>query len=153
VIVGRRIIETAEKLVWLIFASIIGGTWVLYEPITGRPIPDYAHPVFAAIMGTALVWAGLDHRKINQWHRRLLALPPEAAVSPDEADRLAPKIAALESEDPMLIKAIQAAALREAGYAAKRPKTKSGSNKTVGGTTRPRNLRKTPPPVDLPREG
>jgi hypothetical protein len=144
--VHRRILDTVERLVWLVVASMIAGTWVGWEPITGHKIPDYAHPVFATILAAALVWGGLDMRKVSAWHKRLLALPPEAAVSVDEADRLAPRIAALETEDPILVRAIQAAALREANLPIKR--TKTGKVRPV---SRPRN-RKTPAPVD-PRDG
>lgn len=150
---------------WLIVASMIAGTWVGWEPLTGHKIPDYAHPVFGTILAAALVWGGIDLRKVSYWHKKLLALPPDVLTSED-ADRLAPKIAALETDDPMLLRAIQASTLRDANLPIRPRKTTGGHRRTQasqsgvravsqsGGanprpTTQRRNARNTPAPFDI----
>lgn len=155
---------------WLIVASMIAGTWVGWEPLTGHKIPDYAHPVFATILAAALVWGGLDLRKVSYWHRKLMALPPEVMPT-HETDRTAVKIASMETEDPLLLKAIQALALRDAGLPLKPKKTTGGQRRvptdpgksgvraiTQSGGASPRpqtrrtNPRNTPAPVEVDRE-
>ena len=107
-----RAVHRAARFLWSLTPLAIGGSWIFYEPLSGKEIPGHAHPVLATLLAAALTFGGIDLRNVARIKQELARVTNSAGISPDALDDVAARIAILEVQDPQVARALRALAPR-----------------------------------------
>jgi len=102
-----RVMLRVERFLWFLIAAAIGGTWIFYEPISGKEIPGHAHPVLATLLGASLAFGGIDLRKVARIKQELTRATNNAGIPVSDVDDVAARIAVLEVQDPQVARALR----------------------------------------------
>jgi hypothetical protein len=130
-----RVMLRVERFLWFLVAAAIGGSWIFYEPISGKEIPGHAHPVLGVLLASALTFGGIDLRKVARIRQELERVTNTAGIPSEALADVATRIAVLEVQDPQVARALRAMApprRRQPTNPARRPRQNPNSSRDIG---------------------
>lgn len=126
-----RVALRIERFLWFLVAAAIGGTWIFYEPLSGREIPGHAHPVLATLLAASLTFGGIDLRNVARLRQELMRATNQAGVPTEDIDDVATRAALLEAHDPQLAQALRRLPPRRRPTPVRRPRSQSTHDEDI----------------------